>query len=96
MQWRANMISKDEIRHLGWLSRLELTDSELDRYASQIDEIIKYFDKLDTISLTGSEPARLIKKVSELRNDNIRVFEGDALEFSKNRKDGFVKGPRMV
>jgi aspartyl-tRNA(Asn)/glutamyl-tRNA(Gln) amidotransferase subunit C len=90
------MISKDEIRHLGWLSRLELTDSELDRYASQIDKIIKYFDKLDTISLTGNEPARSIKKVSELRNDNIRVFDGDPLEFSKNIKDGFVKGPRMV
>lgn len=90
------MISKDEIRHLGWLSRLELTDSELDRYASQIDEIIRYFDKLDTVSLTGSEPARSIKKVSELRNDNIQVFEGDPLESSKNRKDGFVKGPRMV
>ena len=90
------MIPKDEIRHLGWLSRLELTDSELDRYAFQIDEIIRYFDKLDTISLTGNEPARSIKKVSELRNDNIHVFEGDPLEFSKNRKDGFVKGPRMV
>jgi aspartyl-tRNA(Asn)/glutamyl-tRNA(Gln) amidotransferase subunit C len=90
------MISKDEIRHLGWLSRLELTDSELDRYATQIDEIISYFDKLDNVSLTGSDPARSIKKVSELRNDNINVFEGDPLEFSINRKDGFVKGPRMV
>lgn len=90
------MISKDEIRHLGWLSRLELTVTELDKYASQIDEIISYFDKLDTVSLTGSEPARTIKKVSELRNDNIHAFEGDPLGFYNNRKDGFVKGPRMV
>jgi len=90
------MISKDELRHLGWLSRLELTESELDKYASQIDEIISYFDKLDMISLTESEPARSIRKVSELRNDNIHAFEGDPLEFSKNRKDGFVKGPRIA
>jgi aspartyl-tRNA(Asn)/glutamyl-tRNA(Gln) amidotransferase subunit C len=90
------MISKDEIRHLGWLSRLELTESELDRYAAQIDEIVTYFDKLDTISLNGSEPARSIKKVSELRNDKIHMFEGNPLKFSKNRKDGFVKGPRIV
>jgi len=90
------MISKDEIRHLGWLSRLELTESELDRYAAQIDEIVTYFDKLDTISLNGSEPARSIKKVSELRNDKIHMFEGNPLKFSRNRKDGFVKGPRIV
>jgi len=90
------MISKDELRHLGWLSRLELTESELDKYASRIDEIISYFDKLDMISLTESEPARSIRKVSELRNDNIHAFEGDPLEFSKNRKDGFVKGPRIA
>jgi Asp-tRNA(Asn)/Glu-tRNA(Gln) amidotransferase C subunit len=35
------MVSKDEIKHLGWLSRLELTDKDLDRYVSQIDEIIE-------------------------------------------------------
>ncbi len=70
------MVSKDEIKHLGWLSRLELTDKDLDRYASQIDEIIRYFDKLDTVSLIGGEPASLMKKVSELREDNIHMFEG--------------------
>ena len=90
------MVSKDEIKHLGWLSRLELTDKDLDRYVSQIDEIIRYFDKLDTVSLVVSEPASSMKKVSELRKDNIHMFEGDRLEFFKNRKEGFVKGPKMV
>jgi len=90
------VISKDEIKHLGWLSRLELTDKDLDRYVSQIDEIIRYFDKLDSISLVGSEPASSERKISELREDNIQMFEGDLLGFFKNRKDGFVKGPKMV
>jgi aspartyl-tRNA(Asn)/glutamyl-tRNA(Gln) amidotransferase subunit C len=90
------MISKDEIKHLGWLSRLELTDQDLERYAPQIDEIIRYFDKLDTLPLIGSESIGSIKKVSQLRKDNIHMFEGDPLEFSKNKKDGFVKGPKML
>ncbi|MFZ0223454.1 MAG: Asp-tRNA(Asn)/Glu-tRNA(Gln) amidotransferase subunit GatC [Candidatus Nitrosopolaris sp.] len=68
------MVSKDEIKHLGWLSRLELTDKDLDRYVSQIDEIIRYFDKLDTVSVVGSEPASSMKKVSELRKDDIHMF----------------------
>jgi aspartyl-tRNA(Asn)/glutamyl-tRNA(Gln) amidotransferase subunit C len=90
------MISNDEIKHLGWLSRLELTDEEIVRYALQIEEVIKYLNKLDSIFLSEVEPVRLKKKISELRKDDVKPFEGDALEVAKNRKNGFVKGPRMV
>jgi aspartyl-tRNA(Asn)/glutamyl-tRNA(Gln) amidotransferase subunit C len=89
------MISKDEIKHLGWLSRLELTEKEIDKYSRQIDEIIRYFDKLDTIPLRKGELSGSIKTVAELRNDRVEVFEGDPLRDSKNRKDGFLKGPRI-
>ena len=89
------MISKEEIKHLGWLSRLELTTEELDRYLPQIDEIIRYFDKLDTIPLSESERTSSTKKVSELRDDKNRVFKWDTLQSFKNRKDGFVKGPKI-
>jgi aspartyl-tRNA(Asn)/glutamyl-tRNA(Gln) amidotransferase subunit C len=90
------MISKDEIKHLGWLSRLELTEEEISKYAFQIKEIVGYLDKLDSISLTEIEPVRSKKKISELRKDYVEPFTGDALEGSKNRKDGFIKGPRLI
>jgi aspartyl-tRNA(Asn)/glutamyl-tRNA(Gln) amidotransferase subunit C len=90
------MISKDEIKHLGWLSKLELTDEEIIRYAFQIKEVIKYLNKLDSISLSEVEPVHLKKKISELRKDGVKPFEGDALEVAKNRKDSFIRGPRMA
>jgi aspartyl-tRNA(Asn)/glutamyl-tRNA(Gln) amidotransferase subunit C len=90
------MISKDEIKHLGWLSKLELTDEEIMRYAFQIKEVIKYLNKLDSISLSEVEPVHLKKKISELRKDGVKPFEGDALEVAKNRKDSFIRGPRMA
>jgi Asp-tRNA(Asn)/Glu-tRNA(Gln) amidotransferase C subunit len=37
-----DMVSMEEIRHLGLLSKLELTDQELRKYESQIEEIIRY------------------------------------------------------
>ena len=89
------MVSEDEIKHLGWLSRLELTDDELIRFASQINEIIGYLDKLDSISLSEVEPVHSKKKLSELRKDHVELFKGDALK-TANRKDGFLRGPRMV
>lgn len=90
------MVSNDEIKHLGWLSRLELTDGEIIKYAYQIKEIIGYLDKLDSISLAEIEPLHSKKEFSELRKDNAESFGADVLGPANKRKDGFVKGPRMV
>lgn len=89
------MVTKDEVKHLGWLSRIELSDEELDRYTSQIEQIIKYLDTLDLIELEKTEPIKARKRISELRPDEAHAFGQDALRTS-NRKDGFVKGPRMT
>jgi aspartyl-tRNA(Asn)/glutamyl-tRNA(Gln) amidotransferase subunit C len=89
------MVTKDEIKHLGWLSRMELSDDELDRYTSQIEQIIAYLDTLDQIELEKVEPIKTRKKFAELRPDEAQAFGKDVLG-TPNRKDGFVKGPRMV
>ncbi|HJS68200.1 MAG TPA: hypothetical protein VJ730_02175, partial [Nitrososphaera sp.] len=64
-------------------------------YTSQIEEIIKYLDKLDTISLEQEKPIAVKKKFADLRPDDPTDFGADALG-TKYRKDGFVKGPRMT
>jgi len=89
------MVTKEEVQHLGWLARIELSDAELERYTSQIEGIIKYLDKLDTMPLALAKPIVMKKKFSDLRPDESSDFEGDALG-TKYRKDGFVKGPRMT
>ena len=89
------MVSKEEIRHLGQLSKLELTDQELRKYESQIEEIIRYLDVLDRLSLDEIEPVQSTIKVSELRKDNVETFQGDALKNVRYRKDDFIKGPRI-
>jgi aspartyl-tRNA(Asn)/glutamyl-tRNA(Gln) amidotransferase subunit C len=89
------MVSKDEIKHLGWLSRLELTEEEISKFTLQIEEIIGYLNKLDSVSLSEIEPVRSRKNISELRKDRIEPFTADPLKGSKNRKDGFIKGPRL-
>jgi aspartyl-tRNA(Asn)/glutamyl-tRNA(Gln) amidotransferase subunit C len=89
------MVTKEEIKHLGWLSRIELSDDELEKYTSQIEQIIGYLDTLDKIELEKAEPIKPRKKYADLRPDESHAFGEDALG-TKNRKDGFVKGPRMV
>jgi len=88
------MVTMDELKHLGWLARIELSDAELKRYALQVEDIIKYLDKLDTIPLEQVKPIVASKNFVDLRPDAVEPFEGEVLG-TKYRKDGFVKGPRM-
>ena len=89
------MVTKDQVRHLGWLARIELSDTEIERYTSQIEGIVKYLDKLDAMPLEQVKPIVAKKKFADLRPDKPAEFEGDVLG-TKYRKDGFVKGPRMA
>jgi len=87
-------LSKDELKHLGWLSRIDLSDEELERYATQIEQVIRYLDVLDSVSTPQQNPSESKKKLTELREDKVEDFQSDALG-TLYRKDGFVKGPRM-
>jgi aspartyl-tRNA(Asn)/glutamyl-tRNA(Gln) amidotransferase subunit C len=89
------VVTREEVKHLGWLAKLEMSDAELQRYTAQIEEIISYLNKLDTIPLEQVKPIAMKKKFSELREDDPENFD-DTVLGTRYRKDGFVKGPRMV
>jgi aspartyl-tRNA(Asn)/glutamyl-tRNA(Gln) amidotransferase subunit C len=89
------IVTKEEVKHLGWLAKIEMSDAEIQHYTTQIEKIINYLNKLDTIPLEQVKAIAVKKKFSDVRQDAPANFEGNALG-TKYRKDGFVKGPRMV
>jgi aspartyl-tRNA(Asn)/glutamyl-tRNA(Gln) amidotransferase subunit C len=89
------VVTREEVKHLGWLAKLEISDAELQRYTTQIEEIINYLNKLDTIPLEQVKPIAVKKRFSELRKDTPENFK-DVVLGTGYMKDGFVKGPRMV
>jgi aspartyl/glutamyl-tRNA(Asn/Gln) amidotransferase C subunit len=88
-------VTKEQVRHLGWLSRIELTEEELERNTGHIEDTIKYLDKLDSIQLSEAEGISIKRSVSGLRDDVPAEFGEDPLG-TKHRKDDYVKGPRMT
>lgn len=87
------MVSREIITYLCRLSQLELSEEELVKYEIQLEEIIKYLDKLDGATFSDVGPILLEKNFNQLREDNAKSFEFDALGNIKNRKGNFVKGP---
>jgi aspartyl-tRNA(Asn)/glutamyl-tRNA(Gln) amidotransferase subunit C len=91
------MITKDQLKHLSRLSKIDLTENEFETYTKQIEKIIKYLDKLDEISLEEAKSlsSRSLTKLSDLREDTVIEPTADIDKVSKHLKDKFVKGPVM-
>lgn len=91
------MITKDQLKHLSKLSKIELTENEFETYTKQIEKIIKYLDKLDEISFEEAESLSPLPltKLSDLREDAIIEPTTSIDKISKHLKDKFVKGPVM-
>jgi len=90
------MVSKEEVKHLAWLARMELTDKELEVYTKQVEQIIGYLNTLDKISLENITPLKRGMSYAKFREDNIVECKEDTLSVVKNLKDKFVKAPKMV
>ena len=83
------------MKHLAWLSRLDLTNDEIEKYHTEIEKIIGYLDRLDSISLSDVEPRHYKRRVSEFRDDIIYDNQTDLSKTTKYSTEGYVKGPRM-
>jgi aspartyl-tRNA(Asn)/glutamyl-tRNA(Gln) amidotransferase subunit C len=66
-------ITRDEVAHLARLSRLALTDEELERFAGQLDVIIGAVARVQEVAADGIPPTT---HAAELSN----VFRKDVLQ----------------
>ncbi|MFP4168329.1 MAG: Asp-tRNA(Asn)/Glu-tRNA(Gln) amidotransferase subunit GatC [Desulfonatronovibrionaceae bacterium] len=49
-------ISKDEVRSVAELARLQLEEKKLDQFAKQMDSILEYVHKLEEVDTSAVEP----------------------------------------
>lgn len=49
-------LSKEEVEHVAWLARLELTDEESERMAGQLNQLMVHFEKLQELDTTEIAP----------------------------------------
>ena len=67
------MITKEEVKHIAKLARLNLTDEELEKFSKQLSAILEHAKMLDEVNTDNVEP---ISQITGLTN----VSFGDAEE----------------
>ncbi len=87
-------IDKNKIKHLAWLARIELKEDELNVYEEQINKIIDYLNILDE-SDVQDEPSYIINDIDAFRDDKVIESKDDIFSVVINKKDRFVRAPKM-
>ena len=87
------------IKRIGDLARINLTDKEIQKFKPQFKEILDLFSKLDELNVDNVKPSfQPVELKNFMREDKIEecLTQEKALQNSKNKKDGYFKGPKAV
>lgn len=75
------MINKDEIKHIADLSMLNLTDEEVEKYTTNMQEIVGFANKINELETDGvTESAFALDTYNVFRKDEVREsFDRDMI-----------------
>jgi len=66
-------MNREEVVKIALLARLKLTDDELDRFTSQLGQVLQYVDILNEVETEDVEPmAHAVELFNVFRDDEVR------------------------
>lgn len=92
-------ITKEQVEHVAWLARVELSEEEKELFVRQLNEILEHFQKIDRIDTEGVPPTyHVLDLMNVCRRDEVTpsIGEEPALNNAPKRKEGYFKAPRIV
>ncbi len=88
-----------DIDYVANLARIELSDQERERYASQLEGILGYFEQLNQVDVSGVEPmAHAFQVENVLREDEaVEGFEPEvAVQHAAAKRNNMVQVPKVI
>jgi aspartyl-tRNA(Asn)/glutamyl-tRNA(Gln) amidotransferase subunit C len=92
-------IDKAVVEHVAHLARLQLEPEEIELYTQQIDRILEYMDKLNSIDTTGVEPTTHAVPLGNVFRQDVVNYNFQVEESAGNapeRKGSFFKVPPII
>jgi aspartyl-tRNA(Asn)/glutamyl-tRNA(Gln) amidotransferase subunit C len=90
------MLSRDQVLHVARLARLELTDSEIERFGGELSKVLDYIETINQLDLDDVPPtSHVINVENALREDVARpsLPPDVALANAPEVEDGGFKVP---
>ena len=92
-------ITKEEVKKVAHLARLELNEDEINNHAQQLEKILEYIKQLEMIDTDNVDcTTRAIEVINVFRKDereNSNCSE-ELLELGPSREDKYFKVPKII
>ena len=87
-------ISKEQIKHLAHLSRLELSEAEIDAMQGDMSKILEFVAQVEKLDVEGVEPlTQMSKSVNVMRQDEVAnmISKEDALKNAPDANSDYFR-----
>lgn len=92
-------ITKQEVRHVAELARLEIEEKDLDRFARELGDILEYAESLGRVDTTDVAPtSHAVEICNAFRPDSVtkHLDHEEALKNAPESEEGSFSVPRVI
>lgn len=93
------MVSKEEVRYIARLARLQFEAEEEAEMAEQMSRIVAYMEKLNALDTTDVEPMAHVLDIHDVMRDDIvaqRITQEEALQAAPAADDQYFRVPKVI
>ena len=92
-------ITKNEVKKVAHLARLELNEDEINKHAEQLEKILEYvkqLEKIDTYDVAST--TRAIEVINVFRKDEKKNYDSpeELLDLGPSKEDKYFKVPKIL
>jgi aspartyl-tRNA(Asn)/glutamyl-tRNA(Gln) amidotransferase subunit C len=93
-------LTRDDVLKLARLARLTITEEEIEKYRSELSEILGYVEQLSQIDVTGLQPTTQVTGLTNVMREDVVEDYGasadDLLRIVPETQDRQIKVKRMI
>lgn len=93
-------LTREDVLKLARLSRLDLSEEEVDEYLKELTTVLQYVEQLQDVDVDGLQPTTQVTGLTNvMRDDTVRdygVSRDDLLRLAPKTEDGQLKVKRMI
>ncbi len=93
------MITKGDVKYIASLSRMNLKEHEIERLTQNLEDILRYIEKLKKVDVNQIQPTSHVLALDNVfREDVVRpsLRQDKAVHISKNHHNGSFQVPKVI